>query len=63
MCIILTATLLRHDPLIDAILFVLILTIAAIPVALSAVLSVTMAVGALHLAKMKAIEEGREHPH
>lgn len=54
-CIILTVTLLRHDPLIDTILFALILTIAAIPVALPAVLSVTMAVGALRLAKMKAI--------
>jgi H+-transporting ATPase len=35
--------------------FALILTIAAIPVAMPAVLSVTMAVGAMALAKMKAI--------
>ncbi len=53
--LILTVTLLRHDPFMDTILFALILTIAAIPVALPAVLSVTMAVGALQLAKMKAI--------
>ena len=53
--IILTVTLIRHDPFMDTILFALILTIAAIPVAMPAVLSVTMAVGALQLAKMKAI--------
>ncbi|MGE3266494.1 plasma-membrane proton-efflux P-type ATPase [Methylocystis sp.] len=47
--------LFRHDPLIQTIAFVLILTVASIPVALPAVLSVTMAVGAERLAKMKAI--------
>ncbi len=45
----------RHDPFLHTLLFALILTIAAIPVALPAVLTVTMAVGALELAKMKAI--------
>jgi H+-transporting ATPase len=45
----------RQDPLVDTILFALILTVAAIPVALPAVLSVTMAVGAVRLARMKAI--------
>lgn len=45
----------RHDPFLHTLLFALILTIAAIPVALPAVLTVTMAVGALQLAKMKAI--------
>lgn len=49
------AALFRHDPLIETIQFALILTIASIPVALPAVLSVTMAVGAEKLAKFKAI--------
>lgn len=53
--IILTVAHLRHDPFLHTLLFALILTIAAIPVALPAVLTVTMAVGALELAKMKAI--------
>ena len=47
--------LFRHDPFGETLLFALILTVAAIPVALPAVLSVTMAVGAEGLAKMKAI--------
>ncbi len=53
--IILIVTHLRGDPFLHTLLFALILTIAAIPVALPAVLTVTMAVGALELAKMKAI--------
>lgn len=53
--IILIVTHLRGDPFLRTLLFALILTIAAIPVALPAVLTVTMAVGALQLAKMKAI--------
>ncbi len=53
--LILAVALFRHDPLIQTILFALILTVAAIPVALPAVLSVTMAVGATQLARMKAI--------
>ncbi len=53
--VILLAALYRHDPLIEALLFALILTVAAVPVALPAVLSVTMAVGAERLARMKAI--------
>ncbi|MCI4678373.1 HAD-IC family P-type ATPase [Rhodoblastus acidophilus] len=40
------AALFRHDPLIETVQFALILTVASIPVALPAVLSVTMAVGA-----------------
>lgn len=47
--------LLRHDALLVTIQFALILTVASIPVALPAVLSVTMAVGAERLARMKAI--------
>jgi len=53
--LILLVALFRHDPLVETILFALILTVAAIPVALPAVLSVTMAVGAERLAGMKAI--------
>lgn len=53
--LILVVALLRHAALIDTLLFALILTVAAIPVALPAVLSVTMAVGASTLAKMQAI--------
>jgi len=53
--LILFVALFRHDPLVETILFALILTVAAIPVALPAVLSVTMAVGAVKLARMKAI--------
>ena len=53
--LILMVALFRHDPLVETILFALILTVAAIPVALPAVLSVTMAVGAVKLARMKAI--------
>jgi H+-transporting ATPase len=53
--LIFTASLFRHDPLVETLLFALILTVAAIPVALPAVLSVTLAVGAERLAKLKAI--------
>ncbi len=45
----------RGSPVLDLIQFALILTVASIPVAMPAVLSVTMAVGALALSKMKAI--------
>jgi H+-transporting ATPase len=51
----LTVALFRRDPLVETLQFALILTVAAIPVALPAVLSVTMAVGAERLARMKAI--------
>ncbi len=53
--LILVVALFRHAPLIETLLFCLILTVASIPVALPAVLSVTMAAGASRLAKMKAI--------
>ena len=53
--LILIVALFRHSPLVQTLLFALILTVAAIPVALPAVLSVTMAVGAAKLAEMKAI--------
>ncbi|MGE5153376.1 MAG: HAD-IC family P-type ATPase, partial [Bdellovibrio bacteriovorus] len=45
----------RHWPLLELAQFALILTVASIPVAMPAVLSVTMAVGALVLSRMKAI--------
>ena len=47
--------LFRHNPLLEMVQFALILAVASIPVALPAVLSVTMAVGAERLARMKAI--------
>ena len=47
--------LFRHNPLLELVQFALILAVASIPVALPAVLSVTMAVGAERLARMKAI--------
>ncbi len=53
--LILVVALFRDEPLVETLLFALILTVAAIPVALPAVLSVTMAVGAERLARMKAI--------
>jgi H+-transporting ATPase len=53
--LILIVALFRRDPLVETLLFALILTVAAIPVALPAVLSVTMAVGASELARMRAI--------
>ena len=45
----------RHESLVETLQFALVLTVAAIPVALPAVLSVTMAVGAAALAKRKVI--------
>jgi H+-transporting ATPase len=53
--IIFLAALFRHEGMLETLQFSLILTIAAIPAALPAVLSVTMAVGAMALAKKQAI--------
>ena len=53
--LILAVSLFRHDPLLDVLRFVLVLTIAAVPVAMPAVLSVTMALGARVLAMKQAI--------
>ena len=47
--------LFRQEDVLEIARFALVLTVAAIPVALPAVLSVTMAVGALNLARHKAI--------
>ena len=46
---------LHHDGILQTIAFALVLTVAAIPAALPAVLSVAMAVGALTLARQQAI--------
>ena len=53
--IILITAMFRHENMIEILRFTLVLTVAAIPVALPAVLSVTMAVGAMNLAKKQAI--------
>lgn len=53
--IILITAMFRHENMIEILRFTLVLTVAAIPVALPAVLSVTMAVGAMSLAKKQAI--------
>lgn len=47
--------LFRHESLLEILQFALVLTVAAIPAALPAVLSVTMAVGSISLAKKEAI--------
>jgi len=49
------AMLFRGEKALDLLQFALILIVAAIPVAMPAVLSVTMAIGAVALARMKAI--------
>ncbi len=53
--VIITVALFRGDPILDTLQFALVLTVAAIPVAMPTVLSVTMAVGARLLAKKEAI--------
>jgi len=53
--LIILVALFRHDPMLETVQFALILTVAAIPVALPAVLSITMAVGAMRLARQQAI--------
>lgn len=52
---IIIAALLRHDPMLTTLEFALVLTVAAVPVAMPTVLSVTMAVGARLLARKEAI--------
>jgi len=53
--LILAVALFRGDPMLTTLQFALVLTVAAIPVAMPTVLSVTMAVGARLLAKKEAI--------
>ena len=53
--LILTVAVFRGDPFMTTLQFALVLTVAAIPVAMPTVLSVTMAVGARFLARKQAI--------
>ena len=53
--IIVAVAIFRGDPILNTLQFALVLTVAAIPVAMPTVLSVTMAVGARLLAKKEAI--------
>jgi H+-transporting ATPase len=53
--VIITVAIFRGDPILTTLQFALVLTVAAIPVAMPTVLSVTMAVGARLLSKKKAI--------
>jgi H+-transporting ATPase len=54
-CLILTVAFVRGDRMVTTLEFALVLTVAAVPVAMPAVLSVTMAVGARTLARFQAI--------
>ncbi len=58
MAVIITVALFRGDPILSTLQFALVLTVAAIPVAMPAVLSVAPAVGARLLAKKEAIGPG-----
>ena len=53
--LIMVFSIIRHNSFLEDLQFILILVIASIPVALPAVLSVTMAIGAVSIAKRKAI--------
>lgn len=53
--VIITVAIFRGDPVLTTLQFALVLTIAAIPVAMPTVLSVTMAIGARLLARREAI--------
>ncbi len=53
--VIFIASIFRGQNILDIVQFALVLTVAAIPAALPAVLSVTMAIGAISLAKKEAI--------
>jgi H+-transporting ATPase len=53
--VVLLVALSRHESMLETVQFALVLIVAAIPVALPAVLTVTMAVGATALAKKEAI--------
>ncbi len=53
--VIVTIALIRHDPALNTLEFALVLLVAAIPVAMPTVLSVTMAVGARLVAKKQVV--------
>jgi H+-transporting ATPase len=56
--LIVMVSLFRHENMLEIARFALVLSVAAIPVALPAILSVTMAVGAMNLARRQAIANG-----
>ena len=53
--VIIIVSLFRHDQILETLRFAMILTVASIPVALPAVLTITMAIGAIKLTKKGAI--------
>ena len=53
--VILITAMFRHENMLEILRFTLVLTVAAIPVAMPAVLSVTMAIGAMALAEKQAV--------
>jgi H+-transporting ATPase len=53
--LIILVALFRHEAFLEIARFAMVLTVASIPVALPAVMSVTMAIGALNLARRQAI--------
>ena len=53
--VIISVAIYRGDPILTTLQFALVLTVAAIPVAMPTVLSVTMAIGARSLARKKAV--------
>jgi H+-transporting ATPase len=53
--VVVAASLLRGNPALETLTFALVVAVAAVPVALPAVLSVTMAVGAAGLARRQAV--------
>lgn len=53
--VILIVSMFRHDNIMESLRFAMVLTVASIPVALPAILTITMAIGAVNLARKKAI--------
>lgn len=57
--VMLVTAMLRHENMLEILRFALVLTVAALPVAMPAILSVTMTVGATTLAKKQAVVSRR----
>ena len=53
--VIFIVSMFRHDPVMETLRFAMVLMVASIPVALPAILTITMAVGAINLSRKKAI--------
>ena len=53
--ILLFVTISRHENIMETLRFMMVLAVASIPVALPAILTITMAIGAVNLAKKRAI--------